>query len=98
MSLSLSGPIPSQKILREEIGFQGLIVTDSMKMKAIAKNYDSGMTAVEAIKAGCDLILMPEDLDKAFDAIEEALQKGEISESRIEESLCRIYKFKKPIG
>jgi len=69
-----------------------------MKMKAIAKNYDSGMTAVEAIKAGCDLILMPEDLDKAFDAIEEALQKGEISESRIEESLCRIYKFKKPIG
>jgi len=80
-------------LLRDSLGFDGVIITDAMAMGAIASNYDAGEAAIAAIKAGVDIILMPSDYRRAFDAVLEAVKKGEISESRINESLGRIAKI-----
>lgn len=77
-------------ILREELEYKGIVMTDAMNMKAITDNYTSAEAAVKAVKAGADLIVMPEDLKEAYQAVRQAVKKGEISESRIDESVERI--------
>lgn len=77
-------------ILRTELEYDGLIMTDAMNMKAITDNYTSGEAAVKAIQAGTDLVLMPDDLGKAYRAVKKALRSGELKESRIDESVERI--------
>lgn len=81
-------------LLRNEMGFQGLVVTDAMNMGAITNHYGSGDAAVLAIQAGVDLILMPDDLDKAFRGIQKAVEDGDLSEERIDESVLRILETK----
>lgn len=81
-------------ILRNELGYQNLIITDALNMKAITKVYSSGEAAITAIHAGVDLLLMPENLEDAFDAVYQAVLSGEITEKRIEESVTRIIKTK----
>lgn len=81
-------------ILRGELGFQGLIVTDALNMGAISQNYASSTAAVMAVKAGADLLLMPEDLDAAFSGIYGAVMDGSITEERINESVRRILSVK----
>lgn len=81
-------------ILRNLLGFKGLIITDALEMKAITNDYSSGEAAVAAIKAGCDVLLMPANLTKAFNAVLEAVKEGEISEERIDESVRRILTYK----
>ena len=81
-------------ILREELGFQGVIITDALNMQAISEYYGSGEAAVMALKAGCDMLLMPEDFEEAYQAVLEAVQNGVISEERINDSLKRIYRIK----
>lgn len=76
--------------LRNELGFSGVVITDSMVMGAIEQHYSSGQAAVMAVKAGVDLILCPADLAEAHAAILKAVQNGEISEERIDESINRI--------
>jgi len=76
--------------LRNELGFSGVVITDSMVMGAIEQHYSSGQAAVMAVKAGVDLILCPADLTEAHAAILKAVQNGEISEERIDESINRI--------
>lgn len=73
-------------IVRKELAFDGLVVTDALDMGAITKNYSSGEAATLAFKAGCDAILMPADTNKAIDALVEATERGEISEDRLEAS------------
>lgn len=85
-------------ILRNDLNFQGLIVTDALNMGAIAANYDSQTAAVCAVRAGADLLLMPKDLEAAFSGIYNAVQNGEISEARIDESVRRILSKKKEIA
>jgi len=82
-------------ILREELGFEGVIITDAMNMGAIT-NYDYGAdgAAIMALKAGCDMILMPDDFEVAYNGVLEAVKNGTISEERINDSLRRIYRIK----
>lgn len=81
-------------ILRRELGFDGVIITDSMSIAAVSDYYEAGEAAVLALRAGCDMILMPEDFEKAYNGVLEAVQSGAISEERINDSLRRVYRIK----
>ena len=81
-------------ILRRELGFDGVIITDAMDVAAVSEYYDAGDAAVQALRAGCDMILMPEDFEKAYNGVLEAVQNGVISEERVNDSLRRIYRIK----
>ncbi|MCC8181715.1 MAG: glycoside hydrolase family 3 protein [Clostridiales bacterium] len=85
-------------ILRGELGFDGLVVTDSLSMEAITDQYGSGEAAVLAVQAGVDLLLMPENLSSAVSALEKAVNDGTIAESRIDESVLRILSVKLEYG
>jgi beta-glucosidase-like glycosyl hydrolase len=85
-------------LLRRELGFDGLIVTDSLGMGAITKGFPGGEAAARAIRAGADIALSPPDLKASSDAIMEAVRRGEISEKRIEESVRRILRAKFRLG
>lgn len=86
------------KILKEELGFKGLIVTDAMTMRGVTKLYSNALASVLAVKAGNDIILIPPDVDEAIDAIVKAVKRGEISEERINESVRKILEFKYDLG
>ena len=80
--------------LRKRMGHQGLVITDSLTMRAVRSHWDSGESAVRAILAGADMILQPFDVYAAKQAVIDAVTEGHISESRIEESLRRILRTK----
>lgn len=81
-------------ILREELGFDGVIITDAMNMGAITEYYEADEAAILALRAGCDMILMPEDFEKAYEGVLQAVRDGTISEERINDALRRIYRIK----
>ncbi len=81
-------------ILRKELGFQGIIITDAMNMGAIAHYYGGEEAAVMALEAGVDIILMPENYEKAVSAVLEAVREGRLTEGRITESAKRILSLK----
>ena len=81
-------------ILRGELGFEGVVITDALDMTAITDYYTPEEAAVMALEAGADMLLMPEDFEKAYNAVLAAVQDGTISEERINESLDRIYRVK----
>lgn len=87
-------PLVMQTILRDELGFNGLIVTDAMDMKAITSNYTPKDAAVKAIKAGADIVLMPENFEEAYYGVLNAVMEGEISKSQINQSVTRVLKTK----
>ncbi|MEQ2129008.1 beta-N-acetylhexosaminidase [Caldanaerobacter subterraneus KAk] len=89
------------RILREEFKFDGLIITDCMEMNAIAKYFGTQKAASMAIKAGADIVLVSHTKDlqiKAFENIKEAVERGDISVERIDESVRRILKMKEKYG
>lgn len=86
------------EILKGQLGFAGLVITDSMQMGAITDTYSSGEAAVLALQAGCDIILMPENLEEAFDTVVAALENGTLSEQWLDETVLRILEFKKSHG
>lgn len=92
---SLSYEIVTE-LLRENLlaGEDVLVVTDSLSMGAIAGQYDPGQAAVQAFLAGNDILLMPAGLREAFDAVVAAVEDGTISQTRLEESVARILRFK----
>lgn len=77
-------------VLREEMGYRGLIITDAMNMGAITKACDNDQAVVDAVSAGVDLILMPVDFKSASDAVIAAARSGEIDPASIDESVKRI--------
>ncbi len=84
-------------ILRNDLSFDGVVITDDLTMGAIMKHYDIGEAAVQSIKAGSDILLVAHDYTKVVQVIErikEAVRDGEISEERINESVNRITKLK----
>ena len=81
-------------ILRGELGFEGVVITDALDMTAITEYYTTEEAAVMALEAGADMLLMPDDFEKAYNAVLAAVQDGTISEERINESLDRIYRVK----
>ncbi|MCM1508620.1 MAG: glycoside hydrolase family 3 protein [Ruminococcus flavefaciens] len=84
--------------LRNELGFDGIVITDAQQMNTISTVYSSGESAVMSVKAGVDIILMPEDLTEAVNAVCYAVNSGEISEDRIDESVMRILNQKYEMG
>lgn len=78
------------EMLRTELGFTGIVITDAMDMKCITEHYNAGKAAVNALKAGADMILIPENFAQAYDAVLEAVKSGEISEDDIDAKLSRI--------
>lgn len=84
--------------LRNQLGFEGIIITDSHEMNTISSVYSSGDAAVMAIEAGVDMILMPCDLESAVQAVSDAVYNGYISEERIDESVRRILNTKQKLG
>lgn len=81
-------------ILRGELGYDGVIITDALNMSAISEYYSSEQAAIMALKAGCDMLLMPEDFLDAYAGVIGAVIDGTISEQRINDSLKRIYRIK----
>ena len=79
-----------QGMLRDSLGYTGIIVTDSLSMGAITDYYTPAEAAVAALKAGCDIPLMPERFDEAYQGVLNAVQVGELTEERLDESLIRI--------
>ena len=76
-------------LLRRDLGFGGLVVTDALVMEAITRQYGAAEAAVLAFEAGADLILMPADADAALRGMEQAVDSGRISQARVEQSLAR---------
>lgn len=85
-------------LLRSKLNFNGLIITDSMQMKAIADLYSSSEAAVNVVKAGVDVILTPVNLEEAINGIITAVESGDISSDRIDESVRRILQVKYDAG
>lgn len=93
LPVSLSSEV-MQGLLREGLGFGGVVVTDSLGMGAVVGRYGHGRVAVEAFLAGADALLMPEDFDAAYQAMLDAVASGEVSEARLAESVYRIVHMK----
>jgi beta-N-acetylhexosaminidase len=85
-------------LLREELGFKGLVVTDAMDMAGLAKQFSTGEAAVRAIEAGVDVLLMPPDPDIAIRAVVAAVAQGRLSRKRIDESALRVLEAKVRVG
>lgn len=90
-------------LLKDKIGFQGLIVTDALDMNGLMRIYStsanpSAGAAIAAVKAGNDMILIPHDLDGAYNGILQAVKSGEISQARLDASVLKILKFKASLG
>lgn len=81
-------------IVRQELGFEGIVITDAMDMKAITNNYSSGDAALKAIEAGADIVLMPAEFESAFNEVLNAVIEKKLPESRIDESVQRILEKK----
>jgi beta-N-acetylhexosaminidase len=85
-------------LLRTELGFQGLIVTDALDMLAIAQRYPPGEAAVRSILAGADVLLLPPSPHAAISALREAIASGLLPLARVEESVARILAAKARLG
>lgn len=81
-------------ILREELQFDHVIITDAMNMKIITKFYDAGEAAVMAVQAGNDMVLMPDDFEEAYEAVYEAVKDGTLTERQIDQAVSRILTVK----
>ncbi len=84
--------------LKEEMGYEGIVITDALNMGAVANMYTSGDMCAKAVKAGVDVLLMPTQLRAGAAGIEKAVLSGEISEDRIDESVRKILKLKIKYG
>lgn len=81
-------------VLRGEMGFDGIVVTDALNMGAVSRQYSSGDAAVAALNAGVDLLLMPVDFQGAYEGVLAAVEEGVLSQEQIEESVRRILRVK----
>ncbi|MEO3752584.1 glycoside hydrolase family 3 N-terminal domain-containing protein [Streptomyces sp. B6B3] len=94
---TLSEPIVTG-LLREELGYDGVVITDSLLMEGVRQAYPDAEVPVRALQAGVDLLLMPPDLDLAYHAVLDAVASGELTEERIDESVRRILTLKREQG
>ncbi|GAA3498227.1 glycoside hydrolase family 3 protein [Streptomyces prasinosporus] len=94
---TLSRPILTG-ILREELGYDGVVVTDSLGMEGVRTKYGDDRVPVLALKAGVDQLLNPPSLDVAWNAVLKAVRDGELTEARLDESILRILRLKAKLG
>ncbi len=81
-------------VLREQMGYDGIVVTDAMNMGAVTEQYTSAQAAVKALQAGTDIILMPENFQEAYQGVLDAVKSGELTEQQIDTAVTRIVKVK----
>ena len=86
------------KLLREELGFRGLVPTDALDMSGITKHWTAGQAAVKAIEAGVDVLLMPANPEEAIAAVVNAVRRGSISRARLDDSVARVLAAKVRLG
>ena len=91
-------PEVTTRLLRHQLGFRGLIVTDAMNMAGVTKHYGVGEAAIRAVEAGADLLLMTRDERAARNALLRAIKEGRLTEARIDSSVLRILKAKEWAG
>lgn len=93
---NLPATLSSQAVgfLRKDLGYDGVVITDAMNMQAISDYYGVGESALMAISAGIDIVLMPADLGEAYKALLNGVQDGRIEEAQVDESLKRIFSLK----
>ena len=94
---TLSQPILTG-LLREELGFDGVVITDALEMAGVRERYGDDRIPVMALQAGADVLLMPKDLDVAYQAVLDAVDSGELTEERIDASVTRILTLKAENG
>ncbi|MFH9004675.1 glycoside hydrolase family 3 protein [Streptomyces afghaniensis] len=94
---TLSRPILTG-ILRERLGYDGVVVTDSLGMEGVRTKYGDDRVPVLALKAGVDQLLNPPDLDLSWHAVLDAVRGGELTEARLDESVLRILRLKTKLG
>ncbi|MFF2162250.1 glycoside hydrolase family 3 protein [Streptomyces sp. NPDC058175] len=94
---TLSHPIMTG-ILRQELGFEGLIVTDSLGMQGVRDKYGDDRVPVLALKAGVDQLLNPPSLEVSWNAVLDAVKNGELTEERLDESILRVLRLKEKLG
>lgn len=82
------------ELLREEMGFDGVVITDGLQMQAMTDTYSSAEIALKAVAAGVDLLLCPSDLESAVDALTQAVEDGTLTTERLDESVLRILTLK----
>nr|WP_202539034.1 glycoside hydrolase family 3 protein [Streptomyces sp. SID8379] len=94
---TLSHPILTG-ILREQLGYDGVVITDSLGMEGVRTKYGDERVPVLALKAGVDQLLNPPTLDVSWNAVLKAVQTGELTEARLDESILRILRMKAKLG
>ncbi|GGR77229.1 beta-N-acetylhexosaminidase [Streptomyces aureoverticillatus] len=94
---TLSYPVVTG-ILREQLGHEGVVVTDSLSMQGVRTKYGDDRVAVLALKAGVDQLLNPPQPELAWNAVLQAVREGELTEARIDESVLRILRLKRKLG
>jgi beta-N-acetylhexosaminidase len=94
---TVSTPILTD-LLRNQMKFPGIIVTDAMDMQGVTKLYETAEAAVRALEAGADVLLMPKNADEVIDGVQEAIRSGRITEKRLDTSLERVLMAKVRLG
>ncbi|GAB4497263.1 MAG: glycoside hydrolase family 3 N-terminal domain-containing protein [Saprospiraceae bacterium] len=87
-----------QSLLREQIGFEGLIFTDAMEMQGVTKYYKPGDADVEALRAGNDMVLLPANMDSAMSAVKAAIADGRLDKEQLFASTKRVLRAKYRLG
>ena len=85
-------------LLKKQLGFKGLVVTDALEMAGIVKTFSTGDAAVRALEAGADALLMPTDPEAVVKAVVAAVQSGRLTRHRIQESVVKILAAKEKVG
>jgi beta-N-acetylhexosaminidase len=94
--VATTSPLVVTGLLKNQLGFRGLILADALDMAGLSRPYraNPGRAAVDAFKAGNDVLTMPADLGASYEAVLKAVRSGEISESRLDESVLKILRAK----
>jgi beta-N-acetylhexosaminidase len=98
--VATTSPAVVTNLLKQQLGFKGIVVTDALDMAGLTRLYAAriGRAAVDAFKAGNDLLIIPADLDASYRAVLEAVRSGEISRAQLDASVLKILKAKASVG
>ena len=86
------------RVLRDEMGFRGILFTDALRMGAITNGYGAGEAAVLSLEAGSDVLLAPDGVERTIDAVVRAVESGRLSRERIDRSVRRLLEAKARLG
>ncbi len=97
MSTTLSG-LAINGLLKKEMGFTGLVITDGLEMKGVTKNFDAGEVAIMAFEAGNDMLLLPDNIDLAFKSLKDGFKSGKLDINLLNENVRKILDAKYNLG